>query len=36
VQPGDAVPFLVTIGDAPPDLDGASLRLAVAPAGFAP
>src|SRR6266545_7723962 len=24
VQPGDAVPFLVTIGDAPPDLDGAS------------
>ncbi|HEX9308814.1 MAG TPA: zinc-ribbon domain-containing protein [Anaeromyxobacter sp.] len=33
VRPGDAVPFLVAIGDAPPDLDGASLRLAVAPAG---
>jgi hypothetical protein len=31
VSPGDAVPFLVAIGDAPGDLDGASLRVAVTP-----
>jgi hypothetical protein len=35
VRPGDAVPFLVAIGDAPPDLEGASLRIDVAPAGGA-
>jgi hypothetical protein len=33
VRPGDSVPFLVAIGDAPPDLEGASLRVDVAPAG---
>lgn len=33
IRPGDAVPFLVPIGDAPPDLEGASLRIDVAPAG---
>jgi predicted Zn finger-like uncharacterized protein len=32
VKPGDAVPFLVAIGDAPADLDGASLRMTVAAA----
>jgi predicted Zn finger-like uncharacterized protein len=32
VRPGDAVPFLVAIGDAPPDLEGASLRIEVVPA----
>jgi predicted Zn finger-like uncharacterized protein len=32
VKPGDAVPFLVAIGDAPADLDGASLRVVVTPA----
>ena len=33
VRPGDSVPFLVAIGDAPLDLEGASLRVDVAPAG---
>ncbi len=33
VRPGDSVPFLVAVGDAPPDLEGASLRIDVAPAG---
>ena len=33
VRPGDAVAFLVAIGDAPADLDGASLRVEVGPAG---
>jgi predicted Zn finger-like uncharacterized protein len=32
VRPGDAVPFLVPVGDAPPDLEGASLRIDVAAA----
>lgn len=36
VKPGDSVPFLVAIGDSPPDLDGASLRVAVEPAGSQP
>jgi predicted Zn finger-like uncharacterized protein len=31
VEPGDAVPFLAAIGDAPGDLDGASLRVAITP-----
>ncbi len=35
VRPGDAVPFLVAIGDAPADLEGATLRVEVAPAGGA-
>jgi hypothetical protein len=33
VQPGDAVPFLVAIADPPADLEGATIRVAVAPAG---
>jgi len=33
VRPGDAVPFLVAIGDAPADLEGAAIRLELAPAG---
>jgi hypothetical protein len=33
VRPGDSVPFLVAIGDAPPDLEDAALRVDVAPAG---
>jgi hypothetical protein len=36
VRPGDSVPFLLAIGDAPPDLEGASLRIDVAPAGLSP
>lgn len=32
IRPGDAVPFLVAIGDAPPDLLGASLRIDLVPA----
>jgi Meckel syndrome type 1 protein len=36
VKPGDAVPFLVAIGDAPPDLEGAAIRLDVAAAGGSP
>jgi hypothetical protein len=36
VRPGDELPFLVAVGDAPADLDGASLRVAVAPRGGAP
>lgn len=35
IRPGDVVPFLVALGDAPADLEGASLRIAVAPAGGA-
>jgi predicted Zn finger-like uncharacterized protein len=31
VSPGDAVPFLVAIADAPGDLDGAGLRVTVSP-----
>jgi len=31
VRPGDAVPFLVAIGDAPPDLEGAGIRFDLAP-----
>jgi predicted Zn finger-like uncharacterized protein len=31
VNPGDAVPFVVAIDDAPAELDGASLRVQVAP-----
>jgi predicted Zn finger-like uncharacterized protein len=31
VRPGDVVPFLVAIGDAPPDLEGASLKIEVSP-----
>jgi predicted Zn finger-like uncharacterized protein len=33
VRPGDELPFLVAVGDAPADVDGASLRVAVAPRG---
>ncbi len=37
VRPGDAVPFLVAIPDHPADLDGAAVRVEVAPAaGVAP
>jgi Meckel syndrome type 1 protein len=32
VRPGDAVPFLVALGAAPPELEGATLRLELAPA----
>jgi predicted Zn finger-like uncharacterized protein len=35
IRPGDAVPFLVAIADAPTDLDGASVRLELAPAAAA-
>jgi hypothetical protein len=35
VRPGEAVPFLVAIGDAPADLEGASLRVAISPLGRA-
>jgi hypothetical protein len=31
VRPGDSVPFLVALGDAPANLDGAAVRLAVSP-----
>jgi predicted Zn finger-like uncharacterized protein len=33
IRPGDAVPFLVAIADAPADLDGASVRVELASAG---
>jgi predicted Zn finger-like uncharacterized protein len=36
VRPGDAVPFLVALGSAPPDLDGATMRLTLAPLASAP
>jgi hypothetical protein len=35
VRPGDSVPFLVTVGDAPADVDGTSIRVEVGPAGGA-
>jgi predicted Zn finger-like uncharacterized protein len=35
VRPGDAVPFLVAIGQAPADLEGATLRLELSPAASA-
>ncbi len=33
MKPGEAVPFLVAIGEAPPDLEGAAIRLDIAAAG---
>jgi hypothetical protein len=33
VRPGDALPFLVAVGEAPADVDGASIRVEVRPAG---
>jgi predicted Zn finger-like uncharacterized protein len=33
VRPGEALPFLVAVGDAPADLEGAALRVDVAPVG---
>jgi len=35
VRPGDAVPFLVAVGDAPAEVEGTSVRVEVAPAGGA-
>lgn len=33
VAPGDVIPFLIAIGDAPADVEGASVRVTVAPSG---
>jgi predicted Zn finger-like uncharacterized protein len=33
VRPGDTLPFLVAIGDAPGDLEGAAIRVEIAPGG---
>jgi hypothetical protein len=33
VRPGDTLPFLVSLGDAPADVDGTSIRLEVSAAG---
>jgi hypothetical protein len=35
VKPGDALPFLVAIGDVPPDVDGAEVRIDIVPVGSA-
>jgi len=32
VRPGDAVPFLVPLGDAPAEVEGTSIRVEVEPA----
>ncbi len=36
IRPGDAVPFVVVIADPPADLEGASVRVVLAPGGAAP
>jgi hypothetical protein len=35
VRPGDAVPFLVAVGDAPAEVEGTTVRVEVGPAGGA-
>jgi hypothetical protein len=31
VRPGDAVPFLVAVGEVPADVEGATIRVEVGP-----